>query len=147
MAQTHTETLIVGDTSANTLNGTTGDDVIVGYGGSDILVSNGGNDLIIGSQTGTADLDIASFGALTTGISVNLANGSVVSGSAYNSGVLIGVAGVIGTSHDDIFNATGFSTSSANHTAFGVVGTTPSTCSKAWRQRHVHRQRQYGRVL
>jgi VCBS repeat-containing protein len=110
---THTETLIVGDSSANPLVGTPGDDIIVGLGAAnllsgrigDVFVSNGGNDVLIGSGS---SFDAADFSALTSAISVNMAAGSVTSGSIFDSAVLINIDGIVGTNSNDLFNATGF---------------------------------------
>ena len=145
----HTETVVSGDSGDNTLIGTSGDDIFVGNGGSDVFVSNGGYDVMFGSETGAADLDYADMQGFANGVEVDLGVGNLISsgliiilddpalssvftiidpgsiGTGICGVTLHGIAGVIGTDYNDTFDASDFTSTSTNHTAYDVVGGAP----------------------
>ena len=110
------------DAAKCTKRGTNGDDVVKGTKKVDVLCGRGGNDLLLGKQgkdrllggdgedtldggTGNDSLDgqggadIATFLAATTGVTVNLANGSA---TGQGKDKIAGVENVVGSSHNDI---------------------------------------------
>jgi VCBS repeat-containing protein len=94
--------LVVGDAGANTLVGTPGDDTIQGLGGNDKLQGLAGNDIIDGGQ----GFDRALYTDATSGITVNLAAGTVTGGSG--SDTLINVESIVGSDFADTINTAGF---------------------------------------
>ena len=102
---------LVGDASANTLVGTAGDDAMFGLGGNDKLQGLAGNDTLDGGQ----GFDRAVYSEATSGITVNLAAGTVTGGAGNDT--LINVEGIVGSDQADTYNATGFAGDS------GVAGT------------------------
>ena len=102
---------LVGDANANTLVGTAGDDAMFGLGGNDKLQGLAGNDTLDGGQ----GFDRAVYSEATSGITVNLAAGTVTGGAGNDT--LINVEGIVGSDQADTYNATGFAGDS------GVAGT------------------------
>jgi VCBS repeat-containing protein len=94
--------LVVGDAGANTLTGTAGDDTLQGLGGNDKLQGLAGNDIIDGGQ----GFDRAIYTDATSGITVNLAAGTVTGGSG--SDTLINVESIVGSDFADTINTAGF---------------------------------------
>jgi len=94
--------LVVGTANADTLVGTAGDDTIQGVAGNDRLQGLAGNDVIDGGQ----GLDRAVYTDATSGITVNMAAGTVTGGSG--SDTLINVEGVVGSDFADTYDSTGF---------------------------------------
>ena len=102
---------LVGDANANTLVGTAGDDAMFGLGGNDKLQGLAGNDTLDGGQ----GFDRAVYSEATSGITVNLAAGTITGGAGNDT--LINVEGIVGSDQADTYNATGFAGDS------GVAGT------------------------
>jgi VCBS repeat-containing protein len=93
---------IVGDNNNNTLVGTAGDDLIQALGGNDKLQGMAGNDTLDGGQ----GFDRAIYTDATSGITVNLAAGTVTGGSG--SDTLINVESIVGSDFADTINTAGF---------------------------------------
>ncbi|MCA0922985.1 calcium-binding protein [Pseudooceanicola nanhaiensis] len=91
--------------AADALMGAGGDDTLDGRGGADSLYGEGGDDLLVASGTGAlldggAGTDTADFGAVSVGVSVNLASGVVgVDGVTQQ---IAGIEVVLGSAHDDV---------------------------------------------
>jgi VCBS repeat-containing protein len=94
--------LVVGTAGPDTLVGTAGDDTIQGLAGNDRLQGLAGNDILDGGP----GLDRAIYTDATSGITVNMAAGTVTGGSG--SDTLINIEGVVGSDYADTYNATGF---------------------------------------
>ena len=77
-----------------------------------------GNDLINGR--GGYDFAVYNLDPTTTGISVNLAAGTVVGDAVIGTDTLLAVEGVRGTNFNDTYDATGFGASSANAGSLGT---------------------------
>ncbi len=110
------------DAAKCTKRGTNGDDVLRGTKKADILCGRGGNDILLGRQgkdrllggdgedtldggagndllDGQEGADSATFAAATTGVTVNLANGSA---TGQGTDKTAGVEKVVGSAHNDI---------------------------------------------
>ena len=83
-----------------------------GIGGNDTINGRGGFDRAIYSST------IADRG--TGGITVNMAAGTVVGDASIGSDTLLSIEAIRGTNFNDIYDATGFSGTSANAGSFGT---------------------------
>jgi VCBS repeat-containing protein len=94
--------LVVGTAGPDTLPGTTSDDTIQGLGGNDKLQGLAGNDILDGGQ----GFDRALYTDATSGITVNLAAGTVTGGSG--SDTLINVESIVGSDFADTINTAGF---------------------------------------
>ena len=94
--------LVVGTAGPDTLTGTASDDTIQGLAGNDRLQGLAGNDVIDGGQ----GFDRAIYTDATSGISVNLAAGTVTGGSGSDS--LINVESIVGGDFADTINTAGF---------------------------------------
>ncbi len=91
--------------------------------GSEVFEGRGGNDYIEGGQ----GFDLAGYGfdgAITTGITVNLAAGTVT-GDPLLTGIdtLRGIEGIRGSHLSDWYDATGYSSASLNAGSLGPSGT------------------------
>ena len=78
------------------LNGGAGDDILQGLGGRDVLDGGAGNDELDGGS----GIDTAVYQFSSTGVSVNLANGTANAGES-DSDVLIGIENIIASELDD----------------------------------------------
>jgi Ca2+-binding RTX toxin-like protein len=109
--------IIVGSSSANTLNGTTGNDTMFGLAGNHTISGGAGNDVLVGgvgndTLTGGAGLDQFVFNATNEGLDQikDFSAGDLVdfSHSGFGNGLAVGgaIIGVLDPSHF-IANATG----------------------------------------
>src|SRR5882672_4249429 len=110
-------------TGVNGVRGSNFDDVLSGSDNRKFSAENfegrGGNDLI----NGRGGFDRAIYSndpAVTAGIIVNLAAGSVIGDAATGTDTLRSIEAVRGTDFADTFNATGFTASSTNAGSDGV---------------------------
>ncbi len=98
----------------------------------------GGNDTI----EGRGGYDFAAYNndpATQSGITVNLAAGTVTGDASVGTDTLRGVEGVRGTQFADTYNAVGFNAGSANAGSLGRL----QQFRRPGRQRQHHRQRQH----
>ena len=93
---------ISGDGGANRLSGGEGNDTLEGQGGDDTLVGGAGGD----SLDGGAGLDIASYEASASAVTVNLATGSAADGDAAGD-TLVDIEGVTGSAFGDTLTGDG----------------------------------------
>ena len=121
---------ITGGASADFLNGLAGNDIINGEGGADRLYGSAGNDtlnggagndLLVGGAgadvlNGGTGIDRAVYTSSATGLTINLINTSLSTGSA-SGDTYISVEWVQGSTHDDTFVGDG----NAN-VLFGLAG-------------------------
>ena len=103
-------------TDINAVDGTNLDDVLIGSSGDDEFKGNGGWDLLDG---GSGGIDFANYkNAQISGITVKLADGLVYSSSGLGTNVgqdtLRSIEVVQGSNFGDLYDATGFSATSAN---------------------------------
>ena len=95
---------IAGDTGNDVLRGDAGDDVLYGEAGQDTLVGGAGNDTIDGGTiTDTvnfSDLNWLRFDGATTGVVVNLQNGTAQDGQG-GTDTLLNINWVTGTQFND----------------------------------------------
>jgi len=101
--------ILTGSAGNNRLSGNGGNDTISGLGGNDTVAGNAGNDTLYGNKLGLAGQsgDTLDFsGAITTGVTVNLANAAaqLISGTE-GTDTLAGFFGVIGSSLNDTITA------------------------------------------
>jgi VCBS repeat-containing protein len=94
--------LVVGTAGPDTLVGTAGEDTIQGLAGNDRLQGLAGNDVLDGGP----GLDRAVYTDATSGITVNMAGGTVTGGSG--SDTLLNIEGVVGSDFADTYDSTGF---------------------------------------
>ena len=113
---------IIGDASANMLEGANGADLLSGAAGNDTLIGGNGNDTLAGGagddlidglgvrQPATngseplaypSEFNEVSYADATTGVSVNLATGSAQDGSG-GTDTLLNIQAVRGSDHDDV---------------------------------------------
>jgi Ca2+-binding RTX toxin-like protein len=99
-------------TGVNSVRGSNFDDVFHGSNNPSGTAENfeglGGNDLIDGG--GGFDRAVYNFAHDGVGITVNLAAGTVIGGPDTGTDTLISVEGIWGTEFADVYNATGFTT-------------------------------------
>ncbi|MDE2378885.1 cadherin-like domain-containing protein [Bradyrhizobium sp.] len=111
-------------TGVNSIRGTNFDDVFHGSNNPSQSAENfeglGGNDLIDGG--GGFDRAVYNLAHDGVGISVSLAGGLVTGGPDTGTDTLVSVEAVWGTIFADIYDATGFTASSANAGSAGVNG-------------------------
>lgn len=88
-----------------------------GFGSVEVFEGRGGNDTIDG-RGGFDRVDYNNDSAVTTGISVQLAAGTVTGDSTIGTDTLISVEAVRGTNFADTYNAAGFNGTSANAGSF-----------------------------
>ncbi len=115
-AATEGDDTLDGTAAAENIDGLGGNDLINGLGGGDTLVGGEGDDTLIGGEgtddlTGGAGIDTASYADATGGVSVNLINGSTITGGSLNSGgfyvggaiedTLIEIENIIGSAFGD----------------------------------------------
>ena len=128
------------DAAKCTKRGTNGDDVVRGTKKADVLCGRGGNDILLGRQgkdrllggdgedtldggagndllDGQEGADSATFAAATTGVTVNLANGSA---TGQGTDKTAGVENVVGSAHNDILTGGG----RGRHCSWAAKGTT-----------------------
>ena len=96
---------LIGDAGNNTLMGQAGDDTLVGDGGDDRLDGGSGNDILRGGAgsdylNGGDGLDIASYAASGSGVTVNLATGTGKGGDAEGD-TLQNIETLIGSNFND----------------------------------------------
>ncbi|MEZ0054835.1 VCBS repeat-containing protein [Bradyrhizobium elkanii] len=99
---------IVGSNLADTLLGSSN-----GFGTVETFDGRGGNDTFDG-RGGFDRADYNNDPSTTSGITINLAAGTVIGDAAFGTDTLISVEPVRGTSFVDTYNAAGFSGSSSN---------------------------------
>ena len=107
------------DTIANVENvvGGSGNDIFVGDANNNVFTGGGGDDAIAGG----AGLDRAIYQGATGHIAVDMAAGTVVGDPSVGTDTLRSIEAVRGTNFDDIYNATGFTTSSTNAGSAGFI--------------------------
>lgn len=93
-----------GTTTGTTLNGGAGDDILISTGGRDRLIGGAGNDRMTGTINNDVVYGADGYAAGSTGITVNLAAGTVA-GSESGSDTLVGLsnARIFGTDGADTF--------------------------------------------
>ncbi|MGI9349924.1 MAG: NF038122 family metalloprotease [Rhizobiaceae bacterium] len=101
----HADTL-VGDGSANTINGFSGNDTLDGGGGADTLQGGSGDDTILSGagadvNNGGIGLDTVNFSGSAAGVNVRL-NGSVSTGGNAQGDVHIGIENIVGSAFADV---------------------------------------------
>ena len=89
--------VVTGNDVANYLEGRDGDDDLRGNGGNDILEGGAGSDRLDGG----AGVDWASYRDSTTGVTVNLAEGTLA-GAHAEGDVLVNIENIIGSAHADV---------------------------------------------
>ena len=99
------------------IQGSSFGDTLVGNNASNLIAGRGGNDTIdggdnTGSSTGIGDR--ADYRDATAGITVQLADGIVTGDASVGTDTLNSIEGIVGSNHADSYDATGFSSSSAN---------------------------------
>jgi len=89
-------------------------DTIYGSGGNERFSGKGGNDTIFGGA-GFDRMDYSRDGAITVGLTINLAAGQVIGDAALiGTDTIRSIEGARGSSLADVYNAVGFSSVSAN---------------------------------
>jgi len=116
----HADT-ISGDNSANTLWGYGGIDLIHGNGGDDVLYGQDGADTLVGQGgadvlDGGAGSDTASYYGSGSAVTINLASGQAIGGTATGD-ALISIENLQGSNHDD--SLTG---DAGNNVLLGIAG-------------------------
>src|SRR6185436_920892 len=96
-------------------NNSTGVEVFEGRGGDDFIDGLGGFDRVL--------YEFRLDDVTTSGVTINLAAGTVVGDSSIGTDTLRSIEGARGTRFSDIFDATGFSASSTNAGSAGVDNT------------------------
>lgn len=89
--------VVTGNDVTNYLKGQDGDDDLRGNGGNDILEGGAGSDRLDGG----AGMDWASYRDSSTGVTVNLAEGTLV-GAHAEGDVLVDIENIIGSAHADV---------------------------------------------
>lgn len=89
--------VVIGNAVTNYLEGRDGDDDLRGSGGNDILEGGAGTDRLDGG----AGMDWASYRDSSTGVTVNLAEGTLI-GAHAEGDVLINIENIIGSAHADV---------------------------------------------
>jgi Ca2+-binding RTX toxin-like protein len=109
----------------NSARGSSYADTLLGgsASGTEVFEGRGGNDFMDGKQG--FDLAVYAFdGAIATGITVNLADGTVTGDPVLTgTDTLRGIEGVRGSHLSDSYDATGFSVASLNSGSLGPSGT------------------------
>ena len=95
-----------GDGNANSLSGEGGDDRLWGAGGDDILAGGDGDDWLFGSAgadrlEGGAGHDVLTYERSGAGVTVNLADGTVMGGDAEGD-VFTGIEHIVGSGYGDM---------------------------------------------
>ncbi len=97
--------IAVGSMHDDTLKGSSGDDMMLyGNGGNDTFIETDGMDFIDG---GAGAHDLISFVDASSGVEVNLGNGSVINDGWGNAGFVRGVEDVKGSNHNDTITGDG----------------------------------------
>lgn len=99
---------IVGDETANTLNGTSGSEILIGDAGNDTLLGGDGNDILIGGEgadvlDGGAGIDTASYALARSGLWIKLHNEAGRTGEAAGD-TLLNIENLVGSTYDDTIN-------------------------------------------
>ena len=89
--------VVTGNAVTNYLEGRAGDDDLRGNGGNDILEGGAGSDRLDGG----AGMDWASYRDSSTGVTINLAEGTLIGAHAQGD-VLINIENIIGSAHADV---------------------------------------------
>jgi Ca2+-binding RTX toxin-like protein len=125
---------VIGTIGNDVLNGTAADDAIDGLDGDDTIDGAGGKDAIYGGAgrdqiTGGAGNDTidggegsdrAIYRTATSGITVQLAAGTVSGDASVGSDTLRGIEGIVGSDHADSYNAENFTATSTNGGGLGL---------------------------
>jgi hypothetical protein len=107
----------IGDAPPETFNGTDGNDTFDGRGGNDTFNGGAGQDIAVYNNDG----------ATASGITVNLAAGTVAGDASIGNDTLHSIEQIRGTNFADTMTAAGFTTSTANAGSLGVGGFLNST--------------------
>ena len=89
--------VVTGNAVTNYLAGRDGDDDLRGYGGNDILEGGAGTDRLDGG----AGMDWVSYRDSSTGVTVNLAEGTLI-GAHAEGDVLVDIENIIGSAYADV---------------------------------------------
>ena len=107
-------TVVRGSAFADTLLGSNSGDAFEGRGGDDFIDGKAGSDRVF--------YEFATDNDVTSGITVDLADGNVTSTDfAIGHDTLRSIEMIRGTSFDDVYDATGFTTSSTNSGNAGFI--------------------------
>ncbi|WP_422368596.1 Ig-like domain-containing protein [Pelagibius sp.] len=116
---------LIGDAAANVLEGLGGDDTLSGGAGDDALFGDGGADILDGGAgadfiDGGDGFDVVTYESSTSGVSVNLEQGSGAGGDAEGD-VLTGVEDVVGSGDDDTLVGDGLENSLSGGAGADVI--------------------------
>lgn len=121
---TYSDMLIGGNTNNarfEQFRGNAGSDTIDGGSGWDMSRYDDGPGWIQRGNTILFEVDASGKKLFTDSITVNLAAGLVMGGTAFGTDQIKGIEAILGSLNNDTFNATGFNGSSANAGSFGAI--------------------------